>query len=161
MLYLKQIAISAVGEEPMTWNSHCFTGSEIEEEVVGRCMLKWNGKHVPYQQSMRSVMANQPWDPSDPEPKFANDLHASVALALKLDDWSRLKLYTAVGSPLDYYHGVDCFFEFEGLIVTIDVTVNPNKLEYKADLVLNVSDLETALIVGPPAIAQLMAGGAR
>ena len=103
-------------------------------------------------------MAHQPWDPSDPEPRFASDLHASVALALGLDDWSTLKFFTAVGSALDHFHGVDCFFVFKGKIVTIDVTVNSEKLIGKADMVLNISDPETALLVGAPAVARLMGG---
>ena len=42
-------------------------------------------------------------------------------------DPDRLRLYTAVGSTLDIYHHIDGFFFFEGVIVTMDTTINPNK----------------------------------
>ena len=144
----------------MSWKPIRFTGGEIEEEVIGHALVSWDGNYVPFNRSMMVVKAHQPWDPSDPEPRFASDLHASVALALNLDDWSELRFYTAVGSPLDFFHGIDCFFEFRGLIVTIDLTVDPKKLVGKADLVLNVSDQSTAVLVGAAAVARQMTGGA-
>jgi hypothetical protein len=133
-----------------------WSGTEIEEEVLGHALVVWDGAYLPFGKSLELVKAHQPCDPSDPEAGFANDLHASVALALGLEDWSELKLFTAVGSPLDFFHGVDAFFELRGKIVTIDVTINPNKCVAKADMVLNVSDLETALMVGAPAIKRLL-----
>ncbi len=142
----------------MQWKPLRFTGGEIEEEVIGHAVVNWNGDYLPYNQALKDVMAHQPWDPTDPEPRFASDLHSCVAEELGIDDLSRLELYTAVGSALDVYHGVDCFFRFNGKIVTIDLTVNPNKDEYKADLVLNVSDHKTALLVGAPAVARMMTG---
>jgi hypothetical protein len=47
-----------------------------------------------------------------------------------------------VRSALDVFHGVDGFFEFRGVVVTIDVTINPNKVCGKADLVVSGDDFE-------------------
>jgi len=62
---------------------------------------------------------------------------------LGLDDYSKLKIYTAIGSHLDVYHGVDAFFEVEinGKLhrVTLDVTFNKNKEDGgRADVVFLV-----------------------
>lgn len=144
----------------MRYHGMSFTGTEIEEESLGHVQVSgYNGEHMAYRESMRWVKAHQPkgWDPTDPSPRFANDLHASVAEALGLDDYSELRFYTAVGSPLDYFHGVDGFFEYRGKIVTIDVTVDPGKLTAKADLVVNVSDTQAALVVYTPMIAHRLA----
>jgi len=131
-----------------------FTGQEVEEAVLGHALVK--GKHyLPFRKSMRVVMAHQPWDPSDPGTRFTNDLHASVALALGLEEWSELKFFTAIGSQLDWFHGVDCFFSLRGEIVTIDVTIDPRKLTAKADVVLNVSDEKFALEFGAETVARL------
>lgn len=72
-------------------------------------------------------------DPSDPEKEFANDLHATVAEKLGLDDYSKLKFYCSVGTPADHFHGVDAFFEMEdeyGMVhrVTMDASLK-NKSE--------------------------------
>ncbi|SRR6056297_1359886 len=120
-----------------------YTGRIFEEEVLGEIHLSWDGDgYMTYNKALEYVKENQEWDPTDPDTRTANDLHALTALDLEIEDWNKLLLYNAVSSPLDYYHGVDCFFEFEGEIVTIDLTVNPSKVIYKADLVLHPDDLE-------------------
>lgn len=43
---------------------------------------------------------------------------------------------------MDVFHGVDGFFEFHGIVVTIDVTTNPNKDSGKADVIVHPDDLE-------------------
>ena len=72
-------------------------------------------------------------DPTHPKKAFPNDLRIAIADALGLattEELNRLKYYTAVGSPLDLFHGVDAFIELEGKtpeeqsrIVTFDVTL--------------------------------------
>src|SRR6185369_4444565 len=93
-------------------------------------------------ESMDLVRKNQPCDPSDPDPRCANDLHALIAEKLGLDDFSELKLYTAVGSPLDFWHGIDGFFEFRGHVLTIDLTVNSHKDSGKANMIVHPDDLD-------------------
>ena len=118
-----------------------YTGRLFEEEVLGEIHLSWDG-YMTYRDSVKYVKEHQEWDPTDPSTDKANDLHALVAIDLDLEDFDELKLYNALDTPMDYFHGVDCFFEFEGEIVTIDLTVNPSKITYKADLVLHPDDLE-------------------
>lgn len=80
-----------------------------------------------YQDALEQVKNDYLGDPADPQPRFANDLHAEVAQELGLEDWSGLKFYTAVNSALDRYHGVDAFFEYGDARVVMDATKNPAK----------------------------------
>lgn len=91
--------------------------------------------YLPYKRAKNIVKESQPYeDPSDPDPRFANDLHATIAERLNLDDYSKLRLFTAVKSHFDQYHGVDAFFEFDSqsgrVVIKLDVTTNPSKGEY-------------------------------
>ena len=91
---------------------------------------------------MTLVRKAQPFDPTDPEPDFANAVHATLfeRLGLVAD---QVYFYTAVNSPLDY-KGTDGWFEVHrpnrGMTyVTVDLTTNPNKADgYKADIVFLV-----------------------
>ncbi|MBU0612384.1 hypothetical protein KKB10_00045 [Patescibacteria group bacterium] len=130
-----------------------YTGGLVENEMLGTAQLE-RGKHAraqieyqPYQQAIKTVREGQPGDPSDPEARFANDLHATIAEILKLENYSQLKFFTAVGSTLDRFHGVDGFFELQAdpsssestIIVTLDITMNPQKGDqYKADHIIEI-----------------------
>ncbi|MEX0651917.1 MAG: hypothetical protein WD509_02365 [Candidatus Paceibacterota bacterium] len=52
------------------------------------------------------------------------------------------RFFTAVGTSLDVHQGIDGFFEFNGVVVTIDVTMNPDKETWKADRIVHPEDLE-------------------
>lgn len=130
-----------------------YTGRLYEREVLGSCKVAWDGKsYVAYDEALHGVIEGQPWDPRDPTPRAASDLHASIALALGIEDWSKLGLFTAVGSPLDFFHGIDGFIAYRGRYVTFDVTTNPHKDEAKADFVVTEDDLNQ-----PDLIARLIA----
>ncbi len=93
---------------------------------------------------------------SQPERRqgLADDLYNTVANNLELDldavdeneDYIDLKYYTAVGSKLDYIWGIDCFMvytyldektnEKKEITITIDITINTEKFDSKADLTL-------------------------
>jgi len=118
-----------------------YTGRMLEEEVLQRCAWIWNGGYVPYNKSIANVKKFQPWNPSDPSSLAANDLHALVVEALGIDDYSAVSFFTAIGSPLDIFHGIDGFVEWKGVVVTIDITANPLKIEHKADIILHEKDV--------------------
>ena len=122
-----------------------YTGRLLEEESFGRPLLSEDEKkrYMKYKEAMNLVKDKQAFEPGDPDPRFANDLHASIAEKLKLDDYGKLKFFSSVDSPLDYYHGVDAFFEVEGKdgkkrIVTIDISGNSKKDKGKADVLINM-----------------------
>lgn len=127
-------------------------GSEVEQELLGSVQATYferfkEAPYVPYKQAMAMVKELQPFDPADPEPRFANDLHATVAEKLQLEDYSQLKFYTAVSKThLDVFHGVDGLFEFrygsghaDTVTVTLDLTTRP-KDSWKADTLITVPD---------------------
>lgn len=121
------------------------SGHMVEHEAFGEVKetLRRERSYMPYRQSIETVKNHQPWDdPTDPEPRFANDLHATVFddLGLNAED---VRFYTAVGSSLDHHHGVDAFFEIgvdkQVDIVTLDVTMNELKGEdAKADVTFHM-----------------------
>lgn len=84
-------------------------------------------------------------DPTNPTRPFAKELRLAVAEELGLEsdtDLDNLRFYSALGTPLDVFHGVDGWIEFrpEGgspRVVTIDVTLDPAKLEHKADVIVH------------------------
>ena len=93
---------------------------------------------------MDIVKKSQPdEDLSCPKARFANDLYQGLYHDLELENKKDLRFYTAVGSCLDYKHGVDAFFEmdFEGKIITVtlDITSSKNKSDgYKADVIIEI-----------------------
>ena len=118
-----------------------YTGKLFEQEVLATCQVSWDGhSYVPFQKALRLVRENQPWDPTDPSKRAGEDLHAQVAIALELDDFSELSFLSALGTPLDFFHGIDALFEWRGRVVTIDLTTNPHKDSYKADLIIRPED---------------------
>ena len=126
-----------------------YTGKLLETELLGqtpKSSSKERGlDYLPFRQAIEQVKNMQPGDPTDPTPRFSNDLHCTVAEFCGIEDYSKLSLYTAVGSSLDHFHGVDAFFELNGgfggvIRVTIDVTKNPHKDAYKADIVLYIPE---------------------
>lgn len=123
-----------------------YTGGLLEVDMFGERFRKRRGgpgEYKKYEEALKEVKVDYPGDPSDPRERFASDLHAEVAQELGLEDWSELRLYSAVGSSLDYYHGVDAFFEWRDQRVTMDVTRNPAKESgYKADVILGEEEFE-------------------
>ncbi|MBI2045983.1 MAG: hypothetical protein HYT28_00995 [Parcubacteria group bacterium] len=126
------------------------TGGIVEHELFGSVEI--NPQPLVYEKFRNAVAVvkkTQPFeDPSDPDPRFANDLHASVAELLGILDYKTLKFYTAVSrSPhkktsLDFHHGIDAFFEYEApngqlILVTLDVTTG-DKDDYKANVLIRV-----------------------
>lgn len=89
--------------------------------------------------------------PSEPERPFADDLFVTLAEELKLEDYFKLKFYTAVNSHLDKKFGEDAFFDLdigskEPLTVSIDLKTNPNEEGKKADITIHVPNPENYII---------------
>lgn len=117
-----------------------YTGRLVETEFIPACQAFAHADQTgyrPYGNAMTIARHAQPdgWDPTEPDGR-AGDLHAMVFDLLGAPA-SDVHLYTARTSALDRFHGVDCWLEYGGRPVTVDVTVNPHKAEgYKADVVL-------------------------
>jgi len=85
---------------------------------------------------------NPHWDVSDPN-GICSDLFYYVAKALKVECMCDLKCFPAFGTSFDIFHGVDLFFVYQDRIVTVDLTINNNKDQYKANVLITPeTDLE-------------------
>ncbi len=136
-------------------NFEGYTGRLLEGELLMPLLGTWKGEgYFTEERSYDWVKKNQPWNPSDPSNKMANDLHYLVGEKLGLEDFNDLKLYSALGSPLDLYFGVDAFFEYGDAKITLDITANPHKTEHKADYIIH-EDLLTD--VGRQAASKVIA----
>ena len=75
------------------------------------------------------------WNPARPRTPLAQCLFRRVSARLGSRKASELRLFMAIGSSLDLM-GVDCWFERDHLIATIDLTVSIGKVEPKANFVI-------------------------
>ncbi|MEA3398211.1 MAG: hypothetical protein U9R06_00510 [Patescibacteria group bacterium] len=132
-------------------NNYGFTGGITEREMLGGTRTPQKEENIPGVKEYirfdsaiayaKKLQASE--DPSDPDTRFANDLHATIAGKLNLENYADLKFYSSIGTHLDKYYGVDAFFEIKidnvTVLVTMDITTNPNKGDqYKADTIINM-----------------------
>jgi hypothetical protein len=147
------------------------TGRLLEAEVFGTITVAWKGemKYVPYKEALNFCRSHQPkgWDPIDPSTRTGSNLYASVAMGMERFigdfDWEELKFFSAIGSPLDVFHGVDGWFEFRGIVVTVDLTANVHKANgYKANVILlyEEDDGREITLHGIERIPELLLGAA-
>lgn len=111
------------------------TGHLFEEEVLGRCTVEYREK-MPYEPRAKAIATARKSQPQK-QAGVAKILEGEIKRQLGAD----AELYTAVRTPLDFYHGVDAFVEFKGVVVTLDVTTNPHKDACKADLLVGQDEL--------------------
>lgn len=111
-----------------------YTGHLFEEEVFGRCRALPHG-YMRWREAAAEVRKNQP--------PFKTPVAARLEREVRRQVGGEAKFFTAVRSALDVFHGVDGFFQFRGVVVTIDLTCNPDKDEDcgKADLIVCKDDL--------------------
>ena len=147
------------------------TGRLLESVVFGTTAVAWKGemKYLPYRESFNFCRTHQPygWDPTDPPTRTGSNLYASIALKLEETvgefDWRDLKFFSAIGSPLDVFHGIDGWFEFRGRVVTFDLTANTAKADgYKARVILLYEEDDSSEITlkGIERIPDLLLGAA-
>jgi hypothetical protein len=128
----------------------CYTGRLFEFDFCGKVVdcHKGGAEYQPWYSSMnlirnrfsREVDKNPAhWDISDPDGLCSN-LFYYVATALQVNNMEELKVFPAFGSAFDIYHGIDLFFEYRGKFCTIDLSCNPNKDSYKADVMICPED---------------------
>lgn len=142
------------------------TGKEFEDEVLYRVPWHIDANRMgflPKHEAISRVRANQPeiegengekerWNPAYPpivksrngeSNSLAQDTQACVCDELGMEDYSNMRLYTALGSSLDVHHGADAFLEFDDpdcghQLITLDFTKDPIKYlnGHKADVIV-------------------------
>lgn len=138
-----------------------YSGRELEIDAFGkpkfgkeyentyRQLAKEKGGYLAYNRAQELIKQFYPEDPTNPSKEFARDLRLAICEALELEgeDADAVKFYTAVGTALDLYHGVDAWVEIDlddpsrGTLhaeATLDVTKRAEKLEegHKADVII-------------------------
>lgn len=133
-----------------------YSGTEFEYDMFGEVnvrdpefraeMAKLGAKesgYLPYDRSIELAKKFQPGDPTNPRKDFYRELLIALQEKLGINPESGdLRAYTAVGTPLDKFHGVDAFVTLgrggRELTVTMDATLRKEKLEggWKADVMV-------------------------
>jgi len=117
-------------------------GQFFEQAVFKGCInddVNAVREYIGYKDSLGWVKEHQPKkDYNNPETLDSVQLSKlKNAISLKLPNIDEvLRFYTAIGSPLDILHGVDGVFELGDNIVTVDLTLDPNKVIAKADVII-------------------------
>jgi hypothetical protein len=106
--------------------------------------------YIGFEQAAEFAKKFQPFDPTHPNKPFARDVRIGLLdlmmgkkwITESEEDQDRVKFYTAVGTPLDKFHGIDAFMEYKDpngkkYRVTFDLTLNPKKPEAKSDIVVS------------------------
>lgn len=111
--------------------------------------------YISYQEALCVAREAHRENPQRPQRKFMKDLYLRLTerVDASLLGNGVLEIYSAVGSPLDHFHGVDAFVEFrllknvgEPKLVTLDASLRgEEKLKdqtHRADIVVPHIDLE-------------------
>lgn len=113
-------------------------GQDLERALLGRAVVDARERPEGYLSFKDALDYARKHQPSPFErSKTVKELRAKVALYCD-DKNEAVKFYTAVGTPLDIYHGVDAFFEQGRRIATLDVSMR-DKEEYKADVLVRAA----------------------
>jgi len=132
-----------------------YSGRLHERDVLGEFKMSDEAKrafrlaadergYVTYNKALELVRTFSQEDPTNPQKPFAKELRLAVIEALDLEDddeMNRIRFYSALGTALDIFHGIDGWIELqldEGppILVTLDVTLNTKKSEHKADIIV-------------------------
>jgi len=106
--------------------------------------------YVEWPKAIELAKKFQPAPPENPKRDFFRELLIGVQEKLGVDIAKQpdsVRGYTAVGTPLDRFHGVDAFVTYadrgKEYLVTLDATLRPEKIieGHKADLM--ITDLPT------------------
>ncbi len=92
---------------------------------------KYEALHNSFDTVVR-IQAERGWDPSNPSTEISKRLFDCVGRMLKPTDASDLRLYCALGTALDIYHGADGFLRIRTHVVLLDLTVRRDKVQRKS-----------------------------
>lgn len=109
---------------------------EALKTIMPKYQKNKTSSYLPFQGAAELVRMAQEGDARNPKKRFMKDLRNAVAkkLQLSLTSAQSLTIYSAIGTPLDIYHGVDAFVELKDekeltRRVTMDATINAEKIK--------------------------------
>lgn len=121
-------------------------GNDVESALFGSPRIPREEKvdgYLPFEKAIDLVKQYQP-GPLE-RSKTVKDLRSKIA-ELCMDTRTPVRFYTATGSPLDIYHGVDAFFEQGGRVATVDVSLREKEIT-KADVLLHATMSEEGKVM--------------
>jgi hypothetical protein len=76
------------------------------------------------------------WNPAVPSTHISQYLFEKVKADLAEEHRQKLRLYCAIGSRLDYFHGIDGFFELNDKIFTFDIKAGSGSAKTNINMVI-------------------------
>ncbi len=80
------------------------------------------------------------WNPQRPSTLLGDHLYTLVQSHLREEFKDDLRLYCAIGTRLDYFHGVDGFFGLRNAIFTFDLTVSDKGPKENVDITIRKTE---------------------
>ncbi|MFA6797266.1 MAG: hypothetical protein WCR40_00950 [Candidatus Paceibacterota bacterium] len=126
------------------------TGEDFERLVLGisRVDLRLQGEQATrtnFFDSVEEVKKKQGlfnhWNPKRPKTKLSMNLFQNVRFVLGEKRSKNLRLFVSVGTRLDFRFGTDCFFEIDGFVASIDLTISEKKHFFKANVLVRPVDI--------------------
>ena len=81
------------------------------------------------------------WNPKRPKTEISKSLFQVTRLLLGKGLSEKLRIFVSVGTRLDFHFGTDCFFELNGSVVTVDLTISNKKNDIKANILIRPVDI--------------------
>jgi hypothetical protein len=136
------------------------TGSQFEEEFISVAKIKvtWNGDYIPYHRSMELIRRNQ--EPSSALCEAGIKFRDAIASHLNVMI-EEVRVYGSLHTCLDEKHGVDLFIDFRGTTITVDLTSNPQKAGYKANVIVSREDVNDNFILAADRVAYAIRSASR
>lgn len=105
-------------------------------------------EYIPFPEALEEMKNTQPvgYDPHRPTEGCNKEFFEAVQSFLFINQ-KDLKLYIAVGTRLDYWHGTDAVFTLGDVHVTLDATLDVTK-NYKADFLITSEDVDSGNLYG-------------
>lgn len=127
------------------------TGEGFEREVLGISHVDIDVKRLPrYNKKLnffetvemvKTIQGIYNWNPKIPKTEISKKLFEITRSLLKKSSGERLRIFVSVGTRLDLHFGTDFFFELNGSVATVDLTISNKKDEVKANLLVRPFDI--------------------
>jgi hypothetical protein len=127
------------------------TGEGFEREVLGISHVDINVKRLPKHnkklnffetvEMVKTIQGVYDWNPKIPKTKISKELFEIIRSLLKKGLGEKLRIFVSVGTRLDLHFGTDCFFELNGSVVTVDLTISNKKNDIKANILIRPVDI--------------------
>jgi hypothetical protein len=119
--------------------------SEMKAKHVSDSPERMGVAYLPRKEAMDLILETAL--PLKPKQPFIVGLRDKIVQKLGVEDPKSVRVFSAVKTPLDIYHGVDAFVRYtptqgKPIDVTLDITEQSSKENFKADVVLTSIEVD-------------------